>query len=246
MRKHPRNYKLDHHIKTRSSPVKLSEELVTTVHSYGLDLRSNHIYLISSDMYNVGVGGTETDEPGVEFTMANQFIKNLNLCMRLNRKPILVHMNIPGGFWESGMAIYDAIKACPNPVTVLTYSHARSMSSLILQAANKKVMMPHAYFMFHEGSLGVEGTNKQVKSYVKFAKTFDVEALNIYATAMRERGRLKDRSLTYLKRWLQNGMDKTEEVYLSAQQAVELGLADEVFDYDWSSLTTYTDQQLRR
>ncbi len=76
MKQHPRKYKLDHHIKTRSAPVKLSEELVTSVHEYGLDLRSNHIYLVSNSHYIFGVGGADTEEPGVEYTMANQFIKN--------------------------------------------------------------------------------------------------------------------------------------------------------------------------
>ncbi len=166
--------------------------------------------------------------------------------MRLNQKPIVIHMKTPGGYWEDGMAIYDAIKACPNPVTILSYAHARSMSSIILQAANKRVLMPHAYFMIHEGSMDVGGTNKQVNSYVKFSKTFDREALDIYGGVMRESGTMKGRTLLSIKRWLQGKMDKTEEVYLTSHQAVELGLVDEVFDYDWYRLTTYTDKQLRR
>ena len=32
-------------------------------------------------------------------------------------------------------------------------------------------------------------------------------------------------------------MDKKEDVYLTAKQAVSYGLADEVFDYDWKKLT---------
>jgi ATP-dependent protease ClpP protease subunit len=41
-------------------------------------------------------------------------------------------------------------------------------------------------------------------------------------------------------------MDKKEDVYLTAEDAVKYGLADEIFDYNWLSLTNYTEKQLER
>lgn len=228
------NYKLDHSIRAKS------EDLIWHMHEYGVDLKSNHIYLFGTDYYQSGVGTDNLDEPGVEFTMANRFVKNMNLCMRVNpKKPIVIHMKTSGGFWEEGMAIYDIIKACPLHVTILNYTHARSMSSIIFQAADKRVMMENSYFMFHRGSIELSGTESQVKSAFKFGNIASQTMLDIYSRRMQEKGEMAGKSLQSIKRWLNDQMDRNEDVYLSAPKAVAKGLADEVFNYDWSSLTKY-------
>jgi ATP-dependent protease ClpP protease subunit len=238
--KQVRKYKLDHRL---TVPV---SDLTASIHEYDLDLKSNHIYLMNREISLYGAGSVE--EPGVDHLLASRFIRNINLCMRVNpKKPIVIHKNICGGFWEQGMAVYDAIKSCPTPVTILNYTHSRSMSSIIMQAANKRVMMPNSHFMYHEGSLDISGTNKGVKSYIKFSKTFDSVSLEIYSKIMKESSaKWKDKPLVKIKRYLQDKMDKEEDVFLNAHQTVEEGLADEVFNYDWSGLIKYTDVQLTR
>lgn len=225
-------YKLDHKLKVKS------EDLLFHLHEYDVDLESNHIYLMGVDRgYDVVDG---IDEPGIEYVIAKRFIKNINLCMRVNPgKPIVIHMKTCGGLWEEGMAIYDAIKACPSKVTILNYTHARSMSSIIFQAADKRVMMPHSHFMFHDGTYGIEGTVKQVRTALEFDKKNDITMLNIYAEKMNEKGEMAGKGVMKIKKWLREQMDKKEDVFLMADKTVELGLADEVFDYDWSSLTKY-------
>jgi ATP-dependent protease ClpP protease subunit len=58
---------------------------------------------------------------------------------------------------------------------------------------------------------------------------------------MKVQGKMKDEKPEKIKKWLRDQMDKKEDVYLSAQQAVDYGFADEIFGssgvYDWSSLT---------
>lgn len=231
------NHKLDHTLKVKT------EDLVDQVHEKDVDLQSNHIYLLGREEYH----NEEGVEPGVEYMMANRFIKNLNLCMRVNPDtPIVIHMKTCGGIWEEGMAIYDAIKSCPFPVTILSYTHARSMSSLIFQAANKRVMMPHSTFMFHDGTFGMEGTVKQVHSAVEFGKIADRQMMKIYIDTMKGSGKFSKRSRKFIEAWLREQMDKKEDVYLTAEQAVEYGFADKIFDYNWSKLTSYTDEELAR
>lgn len=202
-------------------------------------------YVGSSDDLDAG-------EPGVEFLMANRFIKNINLCMRGNPdKPILIHLKSCGGDWTEGMAIYDVIKACPVPVTLLNYTHARSMTSLIFQAGNKRVMMPHSYFLFHDGTLVEEGTTKQVYSSIDFHKKTSEIMLNIYINAMKNTptSKVKHWSDKKLRNWLITQMDKKEDVYLDAEQAIYYGFADEIFGqngYDWAGLVEYTEEQLSR
>jgi ATP-dependent protease ClpP protease subunit len=237
---HEPNYNIDHTLKAKS------EDPLYHLHEYDVDLKSNHIYLMGIESYNQG-NGLDGQEPGIEYIIANRFIRNFNLLMRVNPNvPILVHMKTNGGFWEEGMAIYDTIKSCPWYVTILNYTHARSMSSIIFQAANKRVMMPNSSFMFHDGTFGIEGTQKQVYSAVQFNKIADKTMLDIYANMMNINGEFKGQGVTKIKTWLRSQMDRKEDVYLTAPEAVKLGLADEVFNYDWASLTVYNEEQESR
>lgn len=230
-------HKLDHKLRAKS------EDPVWHLHEYDIDLQSNHIYILGSETYAT----EDTAEPGVEYRMANRFIKNMNLCMRVNPdRPIVCHLKTCGGDWTEGMAIYDAIKSCPFPVTVLNYTHARSMSSLIFQAANKRVMMPHSYFLFHEGTLGYEGTYKTVMSSVEFDKKGRESMVDIYEEVLKRGGQFSKRSKKWIRNWINTQMDKKEDVYLDAKEAVKIGFADSVFDYNWEKLTEYTDEELSR
>lgn len=215
-----------------------SSDDVADVHRYGLDLTCNHLYLVGSEDY---INHDNDAEPGVEYSMASRLIKNLNIIMRQNDSPILLHMKTCGGYWEEGMAIYDILKACPNKITILNYTHARSMSSLIFQAADKRVMMPNSTFMFHEGTFEFAGTQKQLRTeFTQNQLTNDV-MLEIYTDSMKKSGKMKKSNRETIKKWLQEQMDRKEEVYLSAGQTVEYGFADSIFgqdgSYNWQELT---------
>lgn len=221
---------------------------IAAVHDYGVDVKANHIYLSGSEEY---APVFESAEPGVEYIMATKFIKNMNFLMRnAPDTPVLIHMKTNGGSWEEGMAIHNLIKSCPTLVTILNYTHARSMSSIIFQAANKRVMMPDSHFMFHEGTYGYEGTVKQVRSAAAFDKRTEIRMLDIYIESMKRKGKFKDKSEKWIKEMLQDQMNKKEDVYLTAEEAVEWGLADEIFgktiSYDWGLLTKYTEEELQR
>ena len=234
------NHKLDKKIKAKS------DDHVWHVHEYDVDLQSNHIYLMGMESYAAG-HEEAIGEPGVEYSMANRFIRNLNICIRANPdKSVVIHMKTCGGDWTEGMAIYDAIKSCPMPVTILNYTHARSMSSLILQAANKRVMMPHSYFMYHDGTLGYSGVAKLVESNFRFDKLNEATMLNIYIDSMKKNGKFKHKSRKFIYAYLRDQMDKKEDVFVNAKDSVLFGFADSVFNYDWASLTNYTEEELAR
>lgn len=231
------DHKLDHTVKVKT------EDLVAQVHDRDVDLQSNHIYLFGREEYHTESGA----EPGVEYMMANRFIRNLNLCMRVNpNTPVMIHMKSCGGDFTEGMAIYDSIKSCPFPVTILSYTHARSMSSIILQAANKRVLMPNSHFMFHQGSLGYEGTFRAVQATAEFDKLGNETMCEIYVEALKRTGKFNKRSKDFIRKWIDEQMEKREDVFLTAKQAVETGFADLVFDYNWAKLTEYTDEEISR
>jgi ATP-dependent protease ClpP protease subunit len=216
------------------------QDVVGDVHQHNLDLEANQIYLVGTEEY---ISHEKDGEPGVEFSMANRFIKNLNLIANRSVAPILIHMKTCGGYWEEGMAIYDAIMACPNKVTILNYTHARSMSSIIFQAADKRVMMPHSTFMFHEGTMEYSGTAKNFRTAHEQELKFLEAMLDIYVDSMKAKGKMRKQPRPAIRAWLIEQMDKKEDVFLSAQEAVEYGFADEVFGkdgkYNWKKLTEY-------
>ena len=237
---HPKNLK-----NTKKHVFEIDDDMYT-LHEYDLDYENNEIYLIGAREYSAGVGDdTDQGEPGVEHIMAGRFIKNLQSLMKKEgNDPIVVHMKTCGGHWGEGMAIYDALKMCPNPITILSYTHARSMSSLIFLAANKRVMMPHSTFMFHEGSMFGGGTVKQYLTEAVEVKKAGDQMLGVYIDALKKQGSMKSWSRKRIKEWLIHEMAFKEEVYLDAQESVKLGFADEVFNGNWDKLTEYTDKQL--
>ncbi len=226
------------HIIDRLIRYKTDDDAILQVHDYNLDIKANHIYLVGEEEMAV-----EDAEPGVEFAMANRFIRNLNILMRKSEEPILLHMKTCGGDWTEGMAIYDTIRACPNYITILAYTHARSMSSLIFCAADRRIMMPHATFMFHQGVVGFEGTYKQFKTDAAQNVVYDQQMLKVYIDTLRESGSMKKWSRKRIEEWLREQMDKKEEVYFTAEQAVKIGFADGVFGsdgtYDWKALMKF-------
>jgi len=237
-------HRLDHKLKLVKN-----DDVPFRMHEYDVDTESNHIYLMGTDSRATGEAvEANLGEPGVEYTMANRFIRNLNICMRANPgKPILVHMKTCGGFWEEGMAIYDAIRTCPSRVTILSYSWARSMSSLILLAANKRVLMPHSWFMFHTGNAEFSGTAKQLDTEAEREKVLIGRMMDIYVDALKEQGTMSRCTRSRIRAWLKSQMDKKEDVFMEAEQAVALGFADEIFNGDWPSLLQgYSPRQKKR
>ena len=220
-----------------------SDDHISKIHDYQLDIQNNNIYLFP---WKELAGFTEFPgtEPGVEFTMSSKFILNARLCMQSNpNSPLMVHMKTCGGDWNEGMAIFDMLINYPCDTTILNYTHARSMSSIIFQAATKRVMMPHSYFMFHDGTYSDSGTLKTVLSGLAFYDKTGPVMLNLYTERMKQRGKFSSWSRERIKDFLVDEMNKKEDVYLTAKEAVEWGLADSIFDGNWGGLVSYTDTQ---
>lgn len=220
-----------------------AEDPVYRQHSFGLNIQSNHIYLMPDIE---GSWWTEGVEPGVDWVMSNRFISNAHLCMMSNPStPLVVHSKTCGGEFGEGMAIFDTLISYPYDTTILNYTHARSMSSIIFQAATKRVMMPHSHFMFHDGMYADEGNMKTVKSGFEFYDKIGEVMLEIYAERMKQRGKFSKWSLDRIRTMLREEMDKKDDVFLTAKETVDWGLADEIFNGNWDSLTEYTDVQRR-
>lgn len=200
----------------------LSIDTISDIHTYSIDVKNREIYLHSY------IANSEED-PGVDYKMATNFYKNIRLLDSISQDPIVVHMHSIGGCWNDGMAIYDAMCVAQSYITVIAYGQAESMSSIVLQAGDKRVMMPNAYFMSHFGSTSYAGNYLDVQKGAAFEKKINETMLDIYTDACLKGKYFKenytdlnyDKVKNYLKRKFKEG-----DWYLDAHEAVYYGFAD--------------------
>lgn len=200
-------------------------ELINEIHSYDVNIKSREIYLHSHH-------SQMDEEGGIEFRMATQFIKNLHLIDSLkSNKTIIVHLQSPGGDWMHGIAIYDAICAAKSKVNIIAYGEVSSMSSILFQAAHKRVMMPTCEFMIHRGFLSLEGVATTVQSNAAWNKKTDKIMLEIYSKRAVNGKFFKDRKSTKqdVIAYIDKKIRKLGDWNLNAEEAVYYGLADYVF-----------------
>ena len=179
----------------------------------------NNVLYMGSENYDY-----DSDETGVDFLMAERVIKGLHYLDSKATNGITIKMNNVGGDWYHGMAIYDAIKSCKNRVTIIVYGHAMSMGSIILQAADHRIMMPHSRLMIHVGSNGFYGHSTNFDRWAEENKRINEEMYAIYLKRIKEiKPRFKKDKVVEICKF---------DSFYTAKETVALGLADEVYDYD--------------
>lgn len=181
---------------------------------------SNDVYLPSRTVY-MGSTFHEGEEGGVDAAMAECVIKNLHVLETLSpTSPITIVMNNPGGDEYHGAAIYDAIKSSPCRITVVARGHAMSMGSIIMQAAAERVMGANAIQMIHYGTWGVNHHSKTAWKIAIEGKRWDEWMESLYLD------RIREKHPAYTIDELRKLLD--HDTYLTAQQSVDLGLADRI------------------
>jgi ATP-dependent protease ClpP protease subunit len=211
-----------------TSQRKATSELINDVHNFSLNVESREIFL------NSHIADCE-EESGVDWRMATKFNKNIRLLTSGPRKeqPILIHMHTIGGNWEDGLAIYDIIKSCTEThISMIAYAHARSMSSIIFQAADTRVFMPNSVWLMHMGDMGFEGQAQSFEAEAEWAKKDHSRMLDIYTESAYGSIAYKGKSRKQVKNFIDRGLRLKQEWYMSARDAIEHGYADAVFGDD--------------
>ena len=168
----------------------------------------------------------------VEDTMANVIVAQLLYLESENPdKSINLYINSPGGAVTAGLAIYDTMQYIKCPVRTIVMGQAASMGSFLAQAGTQgqRIVLPESRTMIHRVSSGTRSTSGSV--YVQELEMED----NI--RHLQESKRLNNRLVElYAKH---NSKNKTYDelletmkfdTFLSAEEAVEWGLADQVVE----------------
>lgn len=193
------------------------------LHHYGILNNTREIFL-NSDYNN-------SDGNSIDFRMAVTLQKNLRFLDSVDDKGILIHLNSDGGSFSDGMAIYDAIRTAKSHITILAYGEASSMASVILQAADLRILMPSCYLMIHNSSVDL-GTSS-LKTVLSTSSQMLVEhnwMLKIYANRMISGpfNQSKKDHVDQIIRLISDRLNTFEDWYISPEESVDLGLADSI------------------
>jgi ATP-dependent Clp endopeptidase proteolytic subunit ClpP len=200
---------------------KINRDDIDKFFDYGLDVPNRTIYMGS-------IPSEHDEESGVDFSMAEYTIKAIHILESLapeGDKPITIIMNNPGGDYYHGMAIYDAIKNCRNHVTIKVFGHAMSMGSIILQAADERILAKNSRVMIHFGTMGLGHTHTKI--FIKWAeetKIQDDEMIDVLLEKIREK------NPSFQKKRLQELCNF--DTILNSSEAIALGLADKILGED--------------
>lgn len=166
----------------------------------------------------------------VEDHVSNVIVAQLLFLESENpNKDISLFVNSPGGLVTAGLAVYDTMQFVACDVATYVMGQAASMGSFLAQAGarGKRFVLPESRTMIHRVSSGTPGTRGSV--HVQELQFED--AKRTYEESQRVNKRLTE---LYVKH---NTAGKTyDEMYetmkfdtfLSADEAVKWGLADQV------------------
>ena len=159
-------------------------------------------------------------EGEVHDTMANLIVAQLLYLESENSEAdISLYINSPGGSITAGMAIYDTMQFIKPDISTIVMGQACSMGSLFAQSgtAGKRKILPRARHMIHQPSGGARGQATDMEIQVK-----EILEMKKYLTEIYVEHNSKNKTFDELK------ADMERDNFMSAQQAFDYGLVDEI------------------
>lgn len=154
----------------------------------------------------------------VDDHIANLIIAEiLHLEARDPDKEIQLYINSPGGVAYAGMAIYDVMQHVRPPVSTICVGMGMSAAAMILCAGapGKRMALPSAKIMIHQGSAGTRGAPSDMEIQLREVLSTTKRMAQIIAFH-------SGRSLEQVER------DLDRDFFMTAQEALEYGIIDEV------------------
>lgn len=158
------------------------------------------------------------DDIGMWGVSAQAFIRDL---ATVGGGELDLEISSLGGSVFEGVAIYNALKRYAekpgNSITVRVMGVAASIASYIAMAGTKIVMPANTYLMVHKPWGGVAGNADEMRDYADLLDKIENSILGAY---MGRSGKSEDEMKDML----------SKDTWMTAQEAVDAGFADEVVD----------------
>jgi ATP-dependent Clp protease protease subunit len=132
---------------------------------------------------------------------------------------IRLYINSPGGVVYSGLAIYDTMQMIKPDVSTLCMGMGASMAAVLLAGGTKgkRFALPNSRVMIHQGSSGFRGAVPDIEVAARETLSLTTKLTEIVALH-------SGQSFERVKR------DTERDYYMTAQDALEYGLIDEVLE----------------
>jgi ATP-dependent Clp protease protease subunit len=141
----------------------------------------------------------------------------LFLQMEDSKKDINIYVNSPGGSVTAGLAVYDTMQFLTCDVVTYCIGMAASMGAVLLCAGTKgkRFALPNSDIMIHQVSGGAQGAASDVERQVDYMFKLKKRLIRIIS---QHTGKPQE----------QVRIDSDRDYYMSAQEAKDYGLVDEV------------------
>ena len=158
----------------------------------------------------------------VEQTSANLIVSQmLFLESEDSSKDITFYINSPGGVITDGMSIYDTMQYIKPDVTTVVMGQACSMGSFLAQAGapGKRLLLPNSRTMIHQPSGGARGQASDIEIQYKEIQYWKEQLTELYV-----------KHNTAKKTFDDFKADMDRDYFMTAQEAVDYGLADKIVE----------------
>lgn len=199
-----------------------SDNDIYYIHNFNIDIPNREIYLHSH------IDGV--DEGGVDYRSAITFEKNIRYLDMLSQDPIIIHMHLPGGDWQDCLGIYDTLKHTKSKTIIIAYAKVESSSSVLLQGANLRILMPNTNFLIHYGSITVDNEHKAALSTIHWSEKESDKMIEMFTekcihSKVAEEKKWKKINI---KKHIITQLATKRDWILTADEAVYYGFADGV------------------
>jgi ATP-dependent Clp protease protease subunit len=154
----------------------------------------------------------------IDDVMANTIIAQLLFLQAEDaNRDVYMYINSPGGVVTAGLAIYDTMQYIKSPVSTICIGQAASLGALLLAAGNKgkRYALPNARVMIHQPLGGAQGQATDVEIQAREIMKMKKLLNEIFA-------KHTGQAIAKIEK------DTDRDFYMSAAEAVEYGLVDEV------------------
>lgn len=158
----------------------------------------------------------------VEQNTANLIVSQmLFLESEDSSKDITFYINSPGGVITDGMSIYDTMQYIKPDVVTVVMGQACSMGSFLAQAGapGKRYVLPNSRTMIHQPSGGARGMASDIEIQYKEIQYWKTQLTELYV-----------KHNTAGKTFDEFARDMDRDYFMTAQEAVDYGLADKIID----------------
>jgi ATP-dependent Clp protease protease subunit len=152
--------------------------------------------------------------------MANSIVAQLlYLASKDPKKDIQLYINSPGGSVTAGLAIYDTMQYIKPDVSTVSIGLSASMGAMILAAGakGKRYALPNAEILLHQVMGGAKGQASEIEITAK-------QIIRIKEEMNKILSKHTGQSLAKISK------DTDRDFYLSAEEAKEYGVIDEVIN----------------